>query len=291
MRVLVLFIRYGTDKYPDALDELDRIYQKQAPSLSRQTIVIDNALPAGFSEDYGPNRRLIGGNDSNREFSGWQHALDMLGNDIKRFDAVHFVSAAFQMLYIDYLNYFSPRVVEIVAQRPVSTGHIDYYPYPIRHGTSISRHWIRTSFWLINTSELMRLGNIASVKEQTGLFSKRGKWPFDRAGPLSPGYQVLIHDWLTSEHGTGQGTSWHSRFELNSESNRTLFKHKAMAILNEHLLSIRLRAQGTGVLDMTYLGRLAGSNDAVPSHFPAWRQQIKLRGIPGHDNIGSPSVR
>jgi hypothetical protein len=291
MRVLVLFIRYGTDKYRDAVDELDLIYRRQAPNLNRETIIIDNALPADFSQDYGPNRRLIGGNNINREFSGWQHALDTLGTDIKQFDAIHLVSSAFQMLYTDYLNYFSPRLVEIVAERPVCTGHIDYYPYPIRYGPYVSRYWIRTSFWFINTSEFLRLGNIASVREQMGLFSREGDWPFELTGPLSPGYQMLIHDWLTSEQGTGQGTSWHSRLDLNIEGNRTLFEQKATAIINEHLLSIRLRAQGTSVLDMTYLGKLAESGDAVPPHFPAWREQIRLRRIPGHDNIGNMPVR
>jgi hypothetical protein len=292
MRVLILFVRHGTDKYQDALNKLDRIYQTQAASVKRHTIVIDNAMPADFSEDYRPDCQLIGGDNTAWEFSGWQRALDMLGDDLKHcFDAVHFVSSAFTMLYTDFIDVFSQPIVEVAAQHPVCTGHIDYYPYPIKFNSYISRHWIRTSFWLLNTSELVRLGKLVSIRDSSGLFSQQDDWPFVKNGPLSIGYQALIHDWITSEQGTGQGTSWHSRLDLSIKSDRIRFEQKAMAIINEHLLSIRLRAQGTSVLDMTYLGRLIESRNAMRSHFPGWREQIRLRRIPGHDNIGNPPVR
>jgi hypothetical protein len=291
MRVLVLLVRYGTEKYRDALDDLEGVYRKQAPELARQTVIVDNAMPADFSEAIGSDRMLIGGDDRDREFSGWQRAIDTLGSKLKSFDAVHLVSAAFQMLYTDYVDRFSARIVEFVARRPVCAGHIDYYPYPIRFGFYVSRHWLRTSFWLINPSELMRLGSVVSIRDKQGLFSGEGNWAFKQGGPLSAGYQQLIHDWLTSEQGTGQGTSWHSRLDLGVEGNRALFEEKAIAIMNEHVLSMRLRAQGTMVVDMTYLARIAESGAPLPNHIPGWREQIKLRGIPGHENIGDPAAR
>jgi hypothetical protein len=291
MRVLVVFVRHGTDKYRNALDDLNRIYQMRAPGLARQTIVVDNAIPVGVSEEYGPDRTLIGGDNTSWEFSGWQRALDELGSEVKCFDAVHFVSSAFQMLYTDYLDRFSPQIVEVVAQRAVCTGHIDYYPHPIRFGAYISRHWIRTSFWLINTFELMRLGKLVSIKDRRGLFSRDGDWPFDINGPISLGYQGLMYDWLTSEQGTGQGAPWHSRLDLNVEDDRKLFEAKAIAIMNEHLLSIRLRAQGTYVVDMTCLAELTEAGNTLPAHCLGWREQMKLRRIPGHDNIGDTAAR
>lgn len=285
MRVLVLFIRYGAEKYPDALADLDRIYQCHAPDLDRTTIVIDNALPLGVSRSVGKDTVLIGGDNTWWEFSGWQCAIDLFNKEIGEHDAIHFVTSAFRTHYTDYLERFSTRMIECAASRPIVAGHIDYYPYPIRFGTYVSRHWFRSSFWLVNPTELRRLRNLVTVDSREGLFSPQDDWPFVKGGPLSRGYQELIVDWLTSHQGTGQDTVWHSRFDLTAET-RDLFQDKSIAILNEHLLSIRLRAQGTHLLDMTYLAEITEGGEPLPQQFPSWRKQILLRHIPGHDQIG-----
>jgi hypothetical protein len=282
MRVLVLFVRYGEERYSHALDELSRLYGRRAPQLTRSTIVIDNALPAELSKELGPDSLLIGGDNTWWEFSGWQRALNRLGSDVKKYDVVHFVTSAFGTLYTDYLERFCPQIVEFAAERPIAVGHFDCYPHPVRVGSFVSRHWIRSSFWLINTFELLRLRRLVSLDSVAEFFSIRGARPFAETAPLSPGYQRLIHDWLTTDHGTGQGTTWHSRFELN-ETTRTLFQNKAAAILNEHLLSIRLRAQGTHLLDLTYLAELVDEGRPVPDRCPHWRAQMKMSRIPGRE--------
>ena len=74
---------------------------------------------------------------------------------------------------------------------------------------------------------------------------------FRPSAPLSANYQKYILDWLTG-NGTGQGVEWHSRFGLTPES-LPFFEAKASAILNEQMLSVRLRAQGCALLDATWL--------------------------------------
>jgi hypothetical protein len=61
-----------------------------------------------------------------------------------------------------------------------------------------------------------------------------------------------------------------------------LFQNKVVAILNEHLLSIRLRAQGCAMLDATWLATRARM--LVPAGqplgpIPSWRKQITERDI------------
>jgi hypothetical protein len=289
MRVLVLFVRHGTDKYRDALGELDRLYERRAPGLIRTTVVIDNAKPAGWREDLGSDRVLVGGDNKRWEFSGWQRGIETIGTDVRTYDVVHLVTSAFRTLYVDYLERFSVRIVEVVAERPVAAGHVDYYPYPVRLGTFVSRHWLRSSFCLINTSELLRLRTLVSLDDPAGLFSETGDWPFAEPAPLSHGYQKLIHQWLTTDRGTGQGTTWHSRFDL-TDATRSYFQEKTVAILNEHLLSIRMRAQGTRVLDFTYLAGLLESGQTVPVHFPPWRMQLKMSKVPGRQAIADSPV-
>jgi hypothetical protein len=282
MRVLLLFVCHGGERYSHALDELTRLYERRAPRLRRSTIVIDNALPAEVWKELGPDSLIIGGDNTWWEFSGWQRAIDRLGSEVKKYDVVHFVTSAFGTLYTDYLERFCPEIVERAAERPIAVGHFDYYPHPVQVGSFASRHWIRSSFWLINTFELLRLRSLVSLDNVAELFSDHGGWPFAETAPLSPGYQRLIHDWLTTDQGTGQGTTWHSRFEL-TEATRTLFQNKAVAILNEHLLSIRLRAQGTHLLDLTYLAEVVDVGAPVPARCPHWREQMKMSRIPGRE--------
>src|SRR5262249_21084209 len=144
--------------------------------------------------------------------------------------------------------------------------------------------------WLINTFELLRLRSLVSLDNTAGFFSVHNDWPFAETAQLSCGYQRLIHEWLTTNRGTGQGTTWHSRFDLN-ETTRALFQNKAVAILNEHLLSIRLRAQGTHLLDLTYLAEIIDGGRPVPACFPHWRAQMKISRIPGREVLEDTTVQ
>jgi hypothetical protein len=290
MRVLILFVRYGEERYCNALDELADLYRRRAPELIRSTVVIDNALPASLSKELGSDGLLIGGDNTWWEFSGWQRAISELGSEIKKYDVVHLVTSAFRTLYTDFLERFCPQIAKLAAEHPIAVGHIDYYPHPVRVETFVSRHWIRSSFWLINTFELLRLRSLVSLYNVSELFSVQGEWPFAEAAQLSYGYQKLIYNWLTMRGGTGQGTTWHSRFEFN-DTTRTLFQNKTAAILNEHLLSIRLRAQGTRVLDLTYLAELIGERRPIPTPYPHWRTQMKMSRIPARKAIEDTAVQ
>ena len=86
-----------------------------------------------------------------------------------------------------------------------------------------------------------------------------------------------ILGWLTGP-GTGQGVQWHSRFDLTPATLRR-FEAKTMAILNEQVLSARLRAQGCALVDAAWLGaqhaRLAEGESL--GAIPGWQWQIARR--------------
>lgn len=53
-----------------------------------------------------------------------------------------------------------------------------------------------------------------------------------------------------------------------------------MAILNEHLFAIRLRAQGCRVVDATWLaGRLAAADAGAVEWRTGWRDQLAGRAV------------
>ncbi len=85
-----------------------------------------------------------------------------------------------------------------------------------------------------------------------------------------------IRSWLTGD-GTGQGVVWHSRFDLSRET-LPLFEAKVLAILNEHMLSVRMREAGYPICDVSWLrSRIDGSpGERLDVHTP-WEDQIEAR--------------
>ena len=84
--------------------------------------------------------------------------------------------------------------------------------------------------------------------------------------------------------------TWHSRISLD-EASLHLFEQKAMAILNEHLLGVRLRAAGCRTIDVTWLsGLLARRRTRVIDWDTPWWRQLadrdRARGARGHRGAG-----
>jgi hypothetical protein len=141
------------------------------------------------------------------------------------------------------------------------------------------RSWLRSSFVFLPPAELQLLGSLVSIDAPRAFFSGDPCAPFRSDAPLSTRYRDYIRDWLTGP-GTGQGVEWHSRFELTQATLR-LFEAKAMAIINEQVLSARLRAQGCALIDATWLAtrRARLPTDDVLDVIPSWRRQITARDV------------
>lgn len=281
MRVLTLLARHGTRDYADAPDRVAELFRRRAPGVEHVMLIVDNALPAGCVEPLDGNRTVIGGDNAWHEFSAWDQALRHCRDGLGRFDALHLATSAFDMLYNAYLERFDERTVRLVRDRPVAAGHIDYYPHPVVSGTCVSQHWLRTSFVFLPPHEALRLGSFVSFTDRDALFSGDPARPFRADAPVSPGYRALILDWLTTSRGTGQGTSWHSCFDLTWET-LPRFENKALAILNEHALSARLRALGCAPIDLTYLSDPDALRRAEQGDVPSWRRQVASRGGESH---------
>jgi hypothetical protein len=270
MRVLTIFVRNGTTSYATAERELAELFQTQLPDVERETVVVDTALPPCEAERH-PGRVVIGGDNSVREFSGFDSGLAYAGDDLYSYDLVNLTTAAFRQLYWAYLDRFVPQVLAAAADRPVCLGHIDCYNEPIRVWGCQSQHWMRTSCIFLPPTELRILGTLVSVRNREQWFSGDPSAPFRPDAPLSEAYRRLIIDWLTG-HDIGQGVKWHTRISLN-EASLPEFERKAMAILNEHLLGLRLRASGCRTIDVTWLSGMLGRGEPdLDWDTPWWRQ-------------------
>jgi hypothetical protein len=286
LRVLSMLARFGSSQYAGAEEAIADLFARQLPDVERRVIVIDNALGAEVVEE-GATSVLIGGDNGSREFSGFDRAIDFVGDDIWSYDYVHCATSAFQTLYVAYLERFEPAVLQAAAGRAVCVGHIDCYNEPIEVRGYHAQHWIRSCFLFLPPAEVKALGTFVSVPAEAPLFSGDPERPFRADAPLSPRYRDYITQWLTGA-GLGQGVAWHSRFALAKDT-LPAFEAKARAILNEQLLSIRLQALGCRLIDVTWLSAMLRRQALAEDAWNAsWREQLANRD---RDRLTLPEAR
>lgn len=269
LRVLTIFLRTGTEAYPGAESALAELFTRQLPAVERDVIVVDNALPPGVAEERA-GRVVIGGDNSASEFSAIDAGLAHAGRGVWRYDLVNIVTAAFQQLYVAYLERFTPPVVEAMAGARACLGHVDWYNEEVGLLSYRSQHWLRTSFIMLPPGELMLLDSAVSVRHRQPWFSGRSEMPFAEEAPLSANYRKYILDWLLGED-IGQGVRWHKTLSLDGDGLQ-VFERKTLAILNEQLLGIRLRAAGCRTIDVTWISSVLASGRAPDWSTPWWQQ-------------------
>jgi hypothetical protein len=275
MRILTVLVRFGTDRYPTAELDIDDIFRRRMPSVERTVLVVDNALPAGLIEERGL-RVLIGGDNDAGEFSAFDRAVQFVGPDIWRYDFVHFATSAFKMLYVSYLERFDTALLEAVAGRPVCLGHIDCYNDAVEILGVRTQHWIRSCFFFLPPADVRTLGSLVTIRSGDGVFSGRAETPFRPDAPLSQRYRDYIIEWLTGGD-IGQGVKWHSSLAPAAET-LPAFERKALAIMNEQFLGVRLRAMGCRLMDVTWLATELARADGGPVRWQTkWREQLAGR--------------
>ena len=275
MRILSILVRHGVERYPHAEQEIAAIFASQLRDVERDVMVVDNALPAETVSRDGA-RTLIGGDNRVREFTGFDRALGYAGVDLNAYDFVHFATSAFNTLYTSYLERFTPAVLRAAAGRPICLGHVDCYNEPVRVGRYTSQHWVRSCFFFLPPAMVRALGSFVSEPDGRRFFSGNPTSPFLADAPISARYQRYIIDWLTGSD-VGQGVTWHSRLALTPEG-LVGFEQKALCILNEQMLGVRLRALGCPLLDVTWLSTRTGAvaSGAALWHTP-WVEQLASR--------------
>jgi hypothetical protein len=279
MRIITLLARHGTAAYSDADEQIDALFARQMPEVAHDLLVIDNALPEDHHESLGAGRTLIGASNLHWEFSAWDRGVSWLSPRLDQYDFVHLATSAFRKLYTRYLDRFDARMLGAVRGRAAAIGHIDFYNDAATIRGRTLRSWLRSSFIILPPIELRLLGSLVAIDDRQAFFSGDPGSPFRDDAPLSDNYRRYITDWLTGP-GTGQGFEWHSRFEL-TQATWSRFEAKTRSILNEQLLSSRLRQQGCATVDTTWLAsRCAQLRDGEPlGIIPGWRQQLAARDI------------
>jgi len=272
IKILCLYLRYGPNDYPGSLEKLMGWYQlkQQTSNVSLTLWVIDNIIEQEYDGiDIESGFRLISGNNSQREFSGFQKIIEKYREDIESYDVVHFVTSAFDQLFNGYLEYFDLNHLYPVLHRSLCLGHIDSYDQPIKLLGFSSQCWIRTGFFFISPHTLYSLNDVVAIKDKTIFFNDLGN--FLNNGNIDEVYIQYLKQWLYGEQL--QGVVWHGRIKTDND-----FAEKALSILNEHMLSIRLRTIGVHLVDYYWLkNNLENVEKAYGFSIPEEIEQVRFR--------------
>jgi len=298
IRILSLFVRYGDKDYEGAYEALTEFYMSVG-DVCVTSVLIDNALEPGLSTDLDNTSHLISGDNSRREFSGWDAALSAFAERMQEFDLVHLVTSAFQNEYNGFYPLIDHEMLEYVAQtKRVMLAHVDAYPEKVKlYGRSFQT-WACSKFLFSRPENIFGLGMLVGPFSESDLFSADASACFLPDAPLSVNYQSYLVDWLTGD-GLPHG-KWHSTFEYSKETSGK-FRSKALSILDEHNLSMRIRESGVQIVDFTWWHAnrraLASEGKVIPPEIIQVQERnlflfgnAIVNGAPPEEVCGQPNV-
>lgn len=253
MKILGLLVCYGTGRTSSAPAELRSCHAALRDGHERDYLVVDNALVPGFCQALDERTMLVGGDNSRREFSGWDAGLKLVGARLAEYDLVHLVTETFNTDYRHYLGLVTPKMLALAAEWGACVGHVDAYPREVSLFGVRSRAWIRSCFLLAPRRAIQSLGSLVTTDGSGNFFSQDPQHPFGPGAPIDAQYQQYLWQWLTGGDGSAAEINSHrDSFRLTPETFER-FKAKAVACVNEHALSVRLRGAGFPTLDTEWL--------------------------------------
>ena len=264
--ILCFFLRYGTKDYNKSFQDLQNWYSEHLPHRKVEFIIIDNAL----TEDEESKSPILvwAGNNDYGEFSGFSTAIKRMGSRTQNYELLHFVTSAYKQLYCDYLKHVTETALDFTSRFPACLGHIDSYDEPIRFKGERSRHWIRTCFFFLSPASASTLSNWVNASPEENIFNQNN---FLTNGLIDLQYQKNLRDWL--EGSEMQGVRYHTPKNKVKE-----FKRKALAIINEHSLSIEMRKSGLWLCDFGFFyAKLQNQTNIEDSYKTDWETQVKDR--------------
>ena len=246
LSLVVIFVEYDRAKCGGS----DRVFSTLQGYLAnirgcRITYLrVNNKDEGGEFRRTGRNIHTVGGDNSYREFSGWQKGLEAIGATGKSHDLILFVNDMFLKPGESFLRDYSDlTLLQRALQGKKIIGRIDatgqrytVYNYDVSE-------WICTNCFLVPREAAVTLKDMVSIKENLSDFlpesfpghQEHQRDFFKKTAPMNQAYKDWLVEWLTKR--------WHSRFEI-TEDTWELFRTKVRNILNESLLTARFAELG-----------------------------------------------
>ena len=236
INLAVLYLECDKQKYNRSLPVL-QAYLEKLKFCNKTLIVIDNSNEEKEIEKISKNYYRLGGDNSIREFSGWQKGLDFLNSSNFNYDIILFVNDSFLCYDGSFLKKANILTVIKALINNSVIGQIDYHNEKVELLGYDTTEWIRTNCFFVPKKIIKDINNVYTVdNEKLNEFIDEdycGRY-FKEDAPLSNNLKEIIVKWLTQE--------WHSKFKI--EDNWQLFRNKTGAMFNESLLSARIKEKG-----------------------------------------------
>ena len=249
IKIIVLFVQYNQSKYDNSFFTLKATLDKFT-AYYVEYIVIDNSLNEITTKKTADNVTVINGDNSGREFTGWQKGIEKINQLNLDYDLILFINEAYLAYNDSYLSNHLNSAVRRSLKFDAVTGSfdIDEKQRMLRIYNYQDNKWLRSNIFFIPKIIMQKLNSFIFLSDEE----------FDKIVP--PGFPVKIasyRDCFTAEANLNETfmektftwltVRWHSRIELN-EGTWPLFRIKARAIFNEFLLTATIRSLGFELL-------------------------------------------
>jgi hypothetical protein len=248
LSLFVIFNQYDTEKYSGTFLRLQKILSDNLSQtknkISVSYLIVDNRREDLPFEKIGDNVFKVGGNNSDREFSGLDKGIQELQVQGFKPDVVLCSNDSFLVYGWTFLEKVPVyNLVRYASRHNCLIGHIDTKEIPFQIYSHDVTEWICTNGFFIRWSSLKTFGSLVSLgMEKLSSFMPveyKENEIFLSAAPLSENYRKMVIQWLTEE--------WHGKFQI-SEKTWEYFRIKTCAMINESLLSARMKERGIRII-------------------------------------------
>lgn len=245
VNLAIIYVEYKKDQYKDSFKKIQAYLQK-IRFCNKTYIIVDNSQEGKNHKKISENTYWIEGDNEDREFSGWQRGINLLDKLEIPFHIVLFANEAFEAVTTSFLK---KRATIFLLWRALFFNSVigainsPYKKITLFHYDVSS--WICTNCFFVPKKILNSLGRLWTLrKADMDIFFEK-TFPlegdmFKPEAPLNEEYKNHIREWLTER--------WHSKFEIDQEM-WGFFREKTRAILNEALLTARIREKNFRVKD------------------------------------------
>ncbi|MFX0195937.1 MAG: hypothetical protein ACFFCW_07430 [Candidatus Hodarchaeota archaeon] len=163
VNLAILYVEYDQEKYKDSFVLLQK-YLEKIKFCNKIFFIVDNRNEGDYIVKITKNMYKVGGDNSNREFSGWQKGLDILNSININYHLILFVNEAFLAPGKSYLEDYASIFLLLKSLLFNSViGRIDSHRdklYALGYDVS---QWVCTNCFFVPKKMIDRIDNICTI--------------------------------------------------------------------------------------------------------------------------------
>jgi glycosyltransferase involved in cell wall biosynthesis len=257
--VYLVLVEFGQSRERAALDLLVPLLQRAFPGAALRIVVVDNALAGTPDHVIDELTNRISGDNTLREFSGWDRGLAWLEERCRLGPQSIIVFANDTVVREDK----RARLSGLTAERARATadgaliGWVEEYPREVELCGLPLRHFIDTSLIVAQQRTFAALRPFARPPADDLVFADDWRQFFREPSPFSETYRAYLRTYFFGERIRQEfDQRWYAHEPL-SGSNADAFKAKLRSVFCEHLLSARARDLGIPLVDIRQQPRVS----------------------------------